>query len=206
MSGLEKFLRVDDLAVLCDGEVQVRRHGSLSERGRADRADDLSGGDVLLRRDGRDALKVGVGGLVAAVVRDDDGGAHQIVVRDGEHRAGAGGEHLRAGVRLDVDAVVCAPVGERFAVSELVMLKAATVSPLRGETMSRGATGVTGSVTSGSFSETVTSTTDCTGSAGLLRLDLGNVRGDRLCGDGSRDRRLGHIGRCFVVEEGSSIQ
>lgn len=29
-------------------------------------------------------------------------------------------KHLRAGVRLDVDAVVCAPVGERFAVSELV--------------------------------------------------------------------------------------
>ena len=92
MSGLEKFLRVDDLAVLCDGEVQVRRHGSLGERGCADRADDLSGGDVLLRRDSRDALKVGVGGLVAAVVRDDDGGAHQVVVRDGEHRAGAGGE------------------------------------------------------------------------------------------------------------------
>ena len=33
MSGLEKFLRVDDLAILCDGEVQVRRHGSLSAAG-----------------------------------------------------------------------------------------------------------------------------------------------------------------------------
>ena len=180
----------------------MRRHGSLSERGRADRADDLSGGDVLLRRDGRDALEVGVGGLVAAVVRDDDGGAHQIVVRDGEHRAGAGGEHLRAGIRLDVDAVVRAPVGERFAVSELVH-----------------AEGGDGLTAQGRDNEPRRDGRDRLGDprllfrdrdlhnglhrlGRLLRLDLGNVRGDRLRGDGSRDRRLGRIGRCFVSGRG----
>ena len=86
------------------------------------------------------------------------------------------------------------------------MLKAATVSPLRGETMSRGATGVTGSVTSASFSETVTSTTDCTGSAGSSGLTSGTsgVTGSAVMGvvTGGSVTLVGVLS----AEEGSSIQ
>ena len=66
---------VDAFAVLPDGKVQMRARCRLQKRACTDGADGISRGDAHTGRNGWHGGKVGVAGLIAFRVRDDDGGA-----------------------------------------------------------------------------------------------------------------------------------
>lgn len=111
--------RVDDLAVLGHGEVQVRAHAALGGGGAPHQADDVTGGHLIPLLHRRVLLQAAVLGGIAAAVLDHHGGAHQLVVLHRQHRAAGGsadGVPLRG---LDVDAVVGAPVGHGLVIHQL---------------------------------------------------------------------------------------
>ena len=106
-----------------------RRHRELGDRAAAHRADDLARGDILPLADARRAAEIGVRRLVPVVVRDGHERAHHVVVAHRRHNAAARGDHLRADLGGDVDAVVRAPVAKRLVIRELVDRKRRDLLP-----------------------------------------------------------------------------
>ena len=73
-SVLDIGVRVDNAAVLADGEVEVGTHLALRRAGGANTADDITGTDGLSLRHRHIRLQAAVLGCVAAAVLDDHGG------------------------------------------------------------------------------------------------------------------------------------
>ena len=87
------FVGVYGLAVLGDGEVQMGLSG-LRRRSGPHRADDLPGGHRVPGLHVGLGLEIGIGGLIAVVMLQHHGGAHQGIVRHRQHRP-CGGRQYR---------------------------------------------------------------------------------------------------------------